>query len=268
MKLCVLVDNNTLIDRYYCGEPAVSYYIKTDGLSILFDTGYSELFLKNAQKMNIDLHSLTHVVLSHGHNDHSNGLRHLAERMNCSALKLISHPDCLIPKYCEGDFIGSPLSPDEAAEHFCYMPTKAPLWLSESCVFLGEIPVCLDFEPRQPIGTRHVDGAEASDMLLDDSALACKTTQGLFIITGCSHSGICNIIEFAKKVCGESRIAGVIGGFHLFAEGERLRATADYMSRMVSGTLYPCHCVSLRAKTALMRRSAVQEVGVGLTIEL
>ena len=28
MKLTVLVDNTTLIDRYFCGEPEVSYFIQ------------------------------------------------------------------------------------------------------------------------------------------------------------------------------------------------------------------------------------------------
>ena len=40
MKLRVLVDNNTYIDRYYLGEPAVSYYIECDGIRLLFDAGY------------------------------------------------------------------------------------------------------------------------------------------------------------------------------------------------------------------------------------
>ena len=48
MKLTVLVDNNTYIDQYYAGEPAVSYYIETDDIKILFDTGYSDIFIKNA----------------------------------------------------------------------------------------------------------------------------------------------------------------------------------------------------------------------------
>ncbi len=31
MRLTVLVDNNTLIDRYLIGEPGVSYLIEYDG---------------------------------------------------------------------------------------------------------------------------------------------------------------------------------------------------------------------------------------------
>ena len=58
MKLKVLVDNNTFIDEYYLGEPAVSYYIEDEDTKILFDTGYSEAFIKNAKNMKIDLRKL------------------------------------------------------------------------------------------------------------------------------------------------------------------------------------------------------------------
>ena len=53
--LWVLADNNTLIDRYFLGEPAASYYLELDGLRILLDTGYSDVFLRNAEKLGIDL---------------------------------------------------------------------------------------------------------------------------------------------------------------------------------------------------------------------
>ncbi len=55
MKLTVLVDNNTLIDRYFYGEPGISYFIADEDKRILFDVGYSDVFIRNAQKMNIDL---------------------------------------------------------------------------------------------------------------------------------------------------------------------------------------------------------------------
>ena len=63
MKLTVLADNNTFIDQYYLGEPAVSYYIEIDDCRILFDTGYSDAFLRNAQRLGIDLGAITHLVL-------------------------------------------------------------------------------------------------------------------------------------------------------------------------------------------------------------
>ena len=53
MKLKVLVDNNTFIDMYYLAEPAVSYFIQDKDTALLFDTGYSDVFLLNAKKMGI-----------------------------------------------------------------------------------------------------------------------------------------------------------------------------------------------------------------------
>lgn len=50
MKLTVVIDNNTYIDNYLLGEPAISYYIEVDNCRILFDAGYSEAFLSNAKK--------------------------------------------------------------------------------------------------------------------------------------------------------------------------------------------------------------------------
>lgn len=73
MKLTVLVDNNTFVDEYLIGEPGVSYYIECDGKKILFDLGYSDVFLKNAQTLKIDLSDIDDLVISHGHNDHTWG---------------------------------------------------------------------------------------------------------------------------------------------------------------------------------------------------
>jgi len=44
MKLTVLVDNNTYIDRYFLGEPALSFFIEDEKKRILFDCGYSNIF--------------------------------------------------------------------------------------------------------------------------------------------------------------------------------------------------------------------------------
>ena len=77
MNLYVIVDNNTIIDKYYKGEPALSFYIEDNDCKILFDTGYSDIFLENARKMGINLCDIDCIVLSHGHNDHTCGLQYL-----------------------------------------------------------------------------------------------------------------------------------------------------------------------------------------------
>ena len=89
MKLTVLLDNNTFIDQYYLGEPGVSYLIEVDGKEVLFDVGYSDAFLTNAQKVGIDLADIDFVILSQGHLDHTWGLpylvKYIEERKNKKA---------------------------------------------------------------------------------------------------------------------------------------------------------------------------------------
>ena len=100
MKLTVLIDNNTLIDRYFLGEPGVSYLIETDGKKILFDIGYSDAFIINARKLSIDLQSVNFIVLSHGHLDHTWGLiplirlytEALIEGLHAKKPTLVTHP--------------------------------------------------------------------------------------------------------------------------------------------------------------------------------
>ena len=269
MKLTVLADNNTFIDQYYLGEPAVSYYIEMDDCRILFDTGYSDVFLKNAKKLGIDLGTITHLVLSHGHNDHTGGLRALLDAFDLSHVTLIAHPECFEQKK-DGDLsIGSPLLEDEVRSRLRYQPSKTPVALSAHCQFLGEIPTLLPFEPRYAIGKALRLGQWERDFLFDDSALVCETEHGLFVISGCSHSGICNITEYAIQRTGMQRLAGVIGGFHLFETGQRLAETIRYFSRCELSSLYPCHCVSLKAKCEMYKAALpIHEVGVGMTLEL
>ncbi len=268
MKLTILVDNNTYIDKYYYGEPAVSYYIEDGDKRILFDTGYSDVLLLNARKMGIDLSSLTHIVLSHGHNDHSNGLRVLAEKVGISNVELVAHPDCFLPKYDGEEYIGAPYSEAEIAVKCKYRPCRTPYTITEKLIFLGEIPRENDFESKSPIGKQKESDELKDDYVLDDSALVYKSEKGLFIISGCSHSGICNIIEYAKKVCKEERILGVLGGFHLFEDDECLEKTIEYLETCNMKYLYPCHCVSLLARAKMMEKLPVVETGVEMVVEI
>ena len=265
MKLTLLCDNNTFIDQYLLGEPAFSCYLEIDEARILLDTGYSDVFLKNAETLGIDLSRLTHVVLSHGHDDHTGGLAPLTQRHDLSGTQLVCHPRCLLKRWYGETYIGPP---DDIIPHFgSHIQSGDPVWLTEHCVFLGQIPTLHDFEPRYSIGEVLADGQREPDLLTDDSALVCKTPDGLFILTGCSHSGICNIVTHAQAVCGEDRIAGILGGFHLMEANPRAEKTADFLHRIAPAVLYPCHCVSLAAKILLARKLDIREAGSGLYLE-
>ena len=268
MKLTVLVDNNTFIDQYYLGEPGVSYYIEDEKTKLLFDVGYSDIFLSNAKLLNIDLSKLTHIVLSHGHDDHTKGLVYLKDQYDLSNVEMIAHPDCFYPKYIDGQSIGSLLTLEEVQNITNLKFSKEPYEINDRLIFLGEIPNIIDFEQRIQRGEVIKENKTEPDILLDDTAIVYKADEGLFVITGCSHSGICNIIEYAKNICESDKILGVIGGFHMFDCDERLNHTIKYLEKQKIPMLYPGHCISFQAKAMINNFLAVRDLGVGLEIEI
>lgn len=132
-----------------------------------------------------------------------------------------------------GLFIGSPLNEERMNEFANLKLTDIPVKISDNIYFLGKIPTLYEFEKRYKIGKIIKNGVKYDDYLEDDSAIVYKNKDGLFIITGCSHSGICNIIEYAKNVCDDKRIIGVIGGFHLFENDKRLKKTINYLKKII-----------------------------------
>ncbi|WP_067076698.1 MBL fold metallo-hydrolase [Methanoculleus horonobensis] len=277
MKLSVLVDNATLTDRYFLAEPGLSIHIEDGGTRVLFDAGYSGILVTNARKMGIDLLNVDEIVISHGHLDHTWGLDALL-RLHTEAIfegrervepTFIAHPDAFLTRSCNGvGEIGCHLSVEELFRHGKVLLTPAPLWLTENLVFLGEIERRFEFERVPPCGYVYTPDGIRDDTVLDDTALACKTEEGLVVITGCSHSGICSIVEQAREVCNEDRVADVIGGFHLLdAPPEQIEGILGYFAEVRPAALHPCHCTDLAAKIALARVADVRETGVGLHLE-
>ncbi len=267
MKLTVLCDNYTIIDRYLLGEPALSFYLEDEQNSILFDTGYSDVFVKNAKNLGIDLSRTPLIALSHGHNDHTRGLSVLAENQLLKDKTILAHPAALWPKYVQhADFkedIGAPYTKAELEQYCALHLSSEPVQISPNLWFLGEIPRYFEFENK---GIAHsftiCNDTIEPDTLLDDTALIYTGSDGLTIITGCSHSGICNICKYAQEKF-HAPIVRIIGGFHLFDVDDRLHHTIDYLESLQLKELYPCHCVSLAAKITMAQKLPVHEVGTG-----
>ena len=185
--------------------------------------------------------------------------------------QVIAHPLCFRPRRKPPlPNTGSPVDEGELRRQFPANLSDKPVWITSDLVFLGEIPRKFAFEQTDS-GKRMIilpDGTMITDQLMDDSALAYRSSTGLVIITGCSHAGICNITEYAREVFGERRIIDIIGGLHLLEpSSEQLVGTCNYLQDLAPRAVHVCHCTSLQAKIALSRYCPVQETGVGLRLE-
>nr|WP_319395501.1 MBL fold metallo-hydrolase [uncultured Desulfobacter sp.] len=276
MDLTVLLDNNTLIDRYLTAEPGLSILIEDEEITVLFDLGYSDLFLKNAEKLGKDLSCLDFLVLSHSHLDHTWGLdpfiRYLTERtiegLDVNHPKLVAHPE-VFSSVQVGNLaeIGCLVSKEKAGRHMELILSKTPVNLTSRLVYLGEIPRENSFEGQIPIGKKHTLDGPVEDFILDDSALVYKSDRGLVIITGCSHAGICNIVSYAQKVCGLEHIADIIGGLHLLnPSAAQMAGTLNYFTQIKPLAVHACHCTDLDSKVALAGVAPLKEVGAGLSL--
>lgn len=276
MKITVLVDNNTIIDRYLLGEPGVSFFIEDGGVNILFDAGYSDIFISNSQKLGIGMYDMDYIAISHGHLDHSWGLVPLIrlyteaqiEKIRYKKPVLVAHTEAFNSKYLGNETIGTIVNESTLADYFEMKLSREPFWITERLVYLGEITRTNDFENKKPIGKHINQGSLEDDFLMDDTALAYKSKEGLVIITGCSHSGICNIIEQAKRICNEERVVDIIGGLHLLdPDKEQLEMTKSYIRQASLKELHACHCTDLYSKIALSEAARISEVGVGSVLE-
>jgi 7,8-dihydropterin-6-yl-methyl-4-(beta-D-ribofuranosyl)aminobenzene 5'-phosphate synthase len=235
MKLSVLTENNA--GELTAAEHGLSYLIESDGTRILFDTGQSDLFLKNAAIMDVSLEAIDMIVLSHGHYDHGNGLEHLR------GSTLLCHPGCFIRRYRQSDnsYIGLKQSREELAGHFNLITAREPFRITESIVFAGEIPRITPFESQT---TSFVLEDGTPDFVADDSALIIRLPRGLFIITGCGHAGVVNTIEHAISITGVERIYGIMGGLHLKEEDQQTIETVKYLREKKVTHILPSHCTS------------------------
>ncbi len=235
MQIFVLVENSA--GAQTPAEHGLSYLIESDGKSILFDTGQSDLFMKNAAAMGLSLDHIDFVVLSHGHYDHGNGLEYLGEG------ELICHPGCFVKRFRKTDntYIGLKCTQEELDARFSVTLSSTPVHLSEKIVFLGEIPRVTAFESKS---TSFLFEDGSPDFVMDDTALAMILPEGLFVVTGCGHSGIVNTLEHAIKVTGIDKIFGVMGGFHLKENDLQTRETISYLKRKKVKHVLPSHCTS------------------------
>jgi len=255
------------LDRIFLAQHGLSMWIEAD-IKILFDLGSTDVFLHNAALLGIDVASADLIVLSHGHWDHANGLKYLPETGGQKPLSV--HPGAFVNR-CKatGEYNGMPFDFHTASDLFHLFPSEGPYRITDRFFFLGEIPRTNEFEAQQTTFF-YRDGEERyEDFILDDSALAITSEAGLIIISGCSHAGVCNIVEHARRVTGLNDVRMVIGGFHLLGNAAQVQSTVDYFGKNPVEQLYPMHCTDLAAQCALHVSLGAKRLSAGdiLTID-
>lgn len=271
MRLTVLMDNTTNLDTTYLGESGLSFLIETDNEKVIFDTGFSPIFLSNARKMGIDLTAISAVAISHGHNDHTNGLPTLGKLLHRKGKRvpLILHTECLEKKWWrkkdgELEEIGMPCNRETLEKYYDVKPTEKPMQIGDSLYFLGGIP------RKNPAANESIglvfnrEGFLAPDSVPDDSALVFDGKNGLVVINGCAHSGLINILNYVKELFPGKPVEAVIGGFHIQDKSQEwLSNMTEELKKFEPKRIYPCHCTDETSRAYLRSRFSVGSIGVG-----
>lgn len=251
-SITILCENSVSLPGIL-GEHGLGIYVEHQGKKFLFDTGQGFTIIPNALALGIDLKSIEHVVLSHGHYDHTGGLlpllslRHQAE--------IICHPDVFLNRYRMlplGDTeklfsIGIPWTREYLEGRGASFNLKKEITEIMPGVFIsGEVQRVTEFEQPDPFFKAEINGKMVVDPLLDDLSIAINTAAGWVVLLGCAHTGIINVLKHFQDKLGIDKFFAVIGGTHLdFANDRQLEGTIDYLEQIQVEKLGVCHCTGL-----------------------
>ncbi len=245
MKITILIDNETENPALET-EHGLSFFIAHPNFNLLFDTGKTDMLLRNASQLGIDLSTVDYVVLSHGHYDHTGGLEAFM-RINDKA-QIILKREALQEKWS--------LSTGEERE--IGLPIKAQ-WqkYAHRLVFVDEFlsphPDILlfgkiDKTAEQPFVDSYLfqksdTGIRIPDSFTDELILVLKNDNKNVVFTGCAHNGIINMLTTVITKTKFPFINLVIGGTHLKrADDSHINALIDKLPSFNINTIALNHC--------------------------
>ena len=259
-KITTLVDNTAPImsGRKLIGEHGLAFLIETQDQKILFDTGQYMALENNARVLGADLSEVDTVVLSHGHYDHTGGLKHLLECNSC--FSLYAHPHVFEQKLIKRNDryreIGITVSKNDLIKSGVKLVLDAkPVEIAPGVMTTGEIPQEVDFESVAPGFFIEKDGRKIPDSLTDDLALILTTRSGPVVVLGCSHRGIINTLRQVEKLTGKQNIRAILGGLHLAkATCQKLEVIVAHLRRYNLEKMVVGHCTGHPAVLALSQQ--------------
>lgn len=258
LSIKILSENRTQ-KRGILAEHGLSMLIQSDDFKILMDTGQSDIFALNAEKMGIDLSYADAVVISHGHYDHTGGLPEFC-RINKNSLIYI-HPDAFCERYSESDscrkkeYIGIEWEKDEKDEILKRTVfTKDPLKIHDKIFISGEVPRVDPFSNTKGFVKKSGSGIYEKDDVADEQFLMIQGRNSLYIFLGCSHPGIINCIRHAKSICRDFNNVRIVGGLHLKESAEdEIKNVMIQMKNEGIEQIIPLHCTGISAADELKR---------------
>lgn len=269
-----IITNNVVRESPLLAEHGISILIHSKDMAnnecFLLDAGQrSSTLLHNMEIMDIDIKKLkiSSIFLSHGHYDHTGGLKGLLEEHG-KRVPIIAHPDIFAKRvsYVGGfRFISCPHSQkvlNDAGGDL--LLTVDPVKVNDYMQTTGVVPRENKFETIHSF-KRISQGRWIDDEILDDQSLIISVGEnGFFLVCGCCHAGIINTVQWAKKLSGRDKVVGIMGGLHLVGAGkERLEFTFEELKKVDPEIIIPLHCSGVE-ETALIKSEFGEKVNLSV----
>lgn len=255
MKITVLIDNTPSDNKIFFAEKGLSIYIETSRRKILVDTGLTGKAFNNAASMSIDISDVDILVLSHGHIDHTGGLKRFINANNKAKIYASSLIYSL-EYYSNRHGKVHSLSPDYEVFKQNYNRFVLLKDNTEICKDVYAVFNNTHLQPR-PLGNKYLTVEERETLkpyvANDEIALAIKKKEGLAIFSPCTHSGLLNIIPSCVEYTKEQTVQFFLGGLHLLDEEAEVENNyicymADSLLKLYPNIkLYTGHCTEERA---------------------
>ena len=250
MILKFLVDNKT--ENLSCNaEWGLSIFVEAGGHKVLFDTGASGMVAENAKAMNVDLTEAECCMISHGHFDHTNGMKAFTE-INKTAPVYI-HKEAFDIFHGEengvvDDYNCGILWTDEFTNSIKdrLVLTENITKINECMTLVGNIPNLEGFTPAERF-FREINGKLEIDKMNHEQFLVVEEESGIHVISGCCHKGAVPTLDYAMKLFPGKKVKSFTAGMHTYplsnAERERV---ADKVIEMGVEKVIPLHCTGMK----------------------
>lgn len=246
LTVTTLVENSQGEHKCLKSEHGLSFFIEKDGHNLVFDTGQTGLLLDNAHQLKKDLSSVSHVVISHGHYDHSGGLRHLA--IVGAPFELVVGQGFFNEKYAlrgnAVDYLGNNF--DEAFVRD--MNITLAVQSEPVREIVPGVHVVTGFaggREDETVNPRFVLRGEdgfSPDPFADEVLVAIETDKGMVVLLGCSHPGVKNMLDTVLERF-DKPIYAVMGGTHLVEASDKSQeATVEYFREKNVQCVGVSHC--------------------------